>query len=619
MKRIIALWLCLCLTLSVSLPATAIADSGTVEKAIIALEIMTGDQNGNMNLSRPVTRAEFAKMLVAASSYKDTVQNGSGSSPFKDVKYTHWASDYIKTVVDAKWMVGYVDGTFRPDNTITLEESASALLKLLGYGTADLTGTYPKAQIAKFKALKLDTGISPVQGQPLSRYECMYIFYNLMGAKNKNGVLYGVTQGHVMNTDDEIDYDELVRVDDEGPFVIRSGSLSDILPFDAGQATVYRNGKVSSPSSVIRYDVVYYNEGTKEVWVYANRVIGTYTAAFPNTVSPSSVTVSGNSYAIGTDEARDLLSVKGPYRFNDTIALLLGMNGDVADVVPAVEINVAYYGVITKIEFATYTVDTSSSQATDILSVACTDGVIRQCAAPIGRYTAGDRVSINYAKGDLSVTILSGSTLSGKVNAKADKLGDYPLSADAEIMDISKEGPWTTLRASRLAGVDLAIGKIYYYVLNAQKEISHLILNDVTGDMYTYGILTGVNEVNTAGKLNGTYQYVINGTAGTYNTTTVLYNMQSGPTIFYYRNNQLDDMKSLTAVSIAELAPLVAKSASQSYAIADNVQVYVPSQSNNYSLTSLSAVNTEEYTITGYYETIYPAGGQIRLMIAVKK
>ena len=72
-------------------------------------------------------------MMTAASSYKDSIGEGSGVSLFKDVKSDHWASEYIRLAVEQGWMSGYVDGTFRPDEQITLEEACTALLKMLGY------------------------------------------------------------------------------------------------------------------------------------------------------------------------------------------------------------------------------------------------------------------------------------------------------------------------------------------------------------------------------------------------------------------------------------------------------------------------------------------------------
>ena len=65
----------------------------------------------------------------------------------RDRPYTHWAASYIKTAVTQKWVTGYLDGTYRPSQTITLEEGLSAMLGLLGYTASDLSGSYPSAQL----------------------------------------------------------------------------------------------------------------------------------------------------------------------------------------------------------------------------------------------------------------------------------------------------------------------------------------------------------------------------------------------------------------------------------------------------------------------------------------
>lgn len=65
------------------------------------LNIMVGDDDGNLRLDDNVSRAEFAKIAVASSSYKDTVATGLKVSPFKDVTYTHWSAPYIKAAVSA--------------------------------------------------------------------------------------------------------------------------------------------------------------------------------------------------------------------------------------------------------------------------------------------------------------------------------------------------------------------------------------------------------------------------------------------------------------------------------------------------------------------------------------
>ena len=67
-KRLLSGLLAVVLVLGL-LPAAFAAAPAQEEAAqvLAALDIMVGDENGNLNLDRAVTRAEFTKMAVAAS------------------------------------------------------------------------------------------------------------------------------------------------------------------------------------------------------------------------------------------------------------------------------------------------------------------------------------------------------------------------------------------------------------------------------------------------------------------------------------------------------------------------------------------------------------------------
>ena len=337
MKKITSFLLALCLAIGFSMPtAHATSSSATSAQQIVqALGIITGDESGNLNLSNYVTRAEFAKMMIAASTYKDTISSNAKSSPFKDVKYTHWAASYVQAAVTAGWLTGYTDGTYKPDNNVKLEEAVSAVLKMLGYTSSDFTGSFPEAQLAKYSALGLNTGISKTQGQVLTRQDCINLFYNLMSSKTKSGSYYATTLGYTVNSSGELDYSSLVLANMEGPFIVESSSWSSDLPFTASTATVYKNGSASTISAVSNYDVYYYNAGMRTVWVYRNQVSGVYTAASPSTAAPTSVTVAGNTYSITSSLASYALSDMGSFGIGDSVTLLLGMNGDVVGIVSA--------------------------------------------------------------------------------------------------------------------------------------------------------------------------------------------------------------------------------------------------------------------------------------------
>ena len=110
-KRLTALLLAVCMLCSLCVTARAVDDTTALE-TIRTLGIMKGDEDGNLNLSANVTRAEFVTMMVSASAYKDSIGSGSGVSLFQDVKSSHWASEYIKLALEQGWVSGYVDGTF---------------------------------------------------------------------------------------------------------------------------------------------------------------------------------------------------------------------------------------------------------------------------------------------------------------------------------------------------------------------------------------------------------------------------------------------------------------------------------------------------------------------------
>ena len=92
-------------------------------------------------------------------------------------------------------MTGYTDGTFRPDETVKLEEACAAVLKLLGYDTSALAGSFPSAQLSKAAALRLRDGISLKQGGTMARRDCAALFSNLMTAKTSGGQIYAETLG----------------------------------------------------------------------------------------------------------------------------------------------------------------------------------------------------------------------------------------------------------------------------------------------------------------------------------------------------------------------------------------------------------------------------------------
>ncbi len=612
MKRLVSLLLCLCLAAALMPGAARAADADTVQHTVQALGIMTGDQNGDMDLGGYVTRAQFAKMLVAASPYRDSVGDDTGYSLFKDVKRGHWASEYIRIAVEQKWFIGYVDGTFRPDSTIRLEEAATVLLRLLGYTSEDLTGVYPTAQLSKYRALDLDEGVSAGQGALLSRRDCMYLFYNLMTAQTKSGQVYAASLGYSLTASGELDYAALVAKDLRGPFTLLPGEK---LPLTTN-VTVYRNGQSANVSDAKSYDVYYYNKNIRTVYIYSNTVTGTYTAAAPSTVSPTQVPVAGNTYALSTSAAAYKLSAMGGFAIGDTVTLLLGMDGGVADVLDAKDMDSVYYGVVLANGNESYMTSGGVIQAGRAVQVACTDGVVRSYTTD-STISVGSVVSIGWSGSQSGVRRLTERGLGGKVTAS--KLGSTPFASQVEILDTNTDGGYVKLYPSRLEGITLSSGHVRYYATNANGEITHLILKDVTGDLYRYGIMTEVREQSGGVSVSGSYSYIENGQARQYASGNTAFNITTGGVRIAYQDNSVSSIRNLSQGSVSSLTASQATVDSKTIRLAEDVQVYLRSGSE-YSLVNLNTVMDGSYRLTAWYDSFgHPAGGLVRVLVAQEK
>ncbi|WP_312942308.1 S-layer homology domain-containing protein [Oscillibacter sp.] len=620
-KRILCLLMAVFLLpglIAIPAGAAVLENSGEVQ-TIRALGIMTGDSAGNLNLGGFVTRAQFAKMLVNASSYKDSVGDGEGVSLFKDVNSTHWASQYIKIAVNEGWMTGYTDGTFRPSQSITLEQACATVLRLLGYDSSALAGSFPSAQLSKASSLGLRDQISIGKGAYMTRSDCVYLFYNALTAQTNDAKIYAVTLGYTV-TNGNVDYAAVVSANLSGPYVATSGGNLLELPFASSAASVYRNGATSSMSAVQQYDVYYYNAGMQTVWIYTDRAGGTITALLPSAAAPTSVTVGTKTYPVGNATAAYKLSSMGGFKVGDTALLLLGMNGEVVDVVNGSVANTVYYGVVTAVADAS---SSGSTAATEVrVSVACTDGVVHTFSVgKRGAYTVGSLVSASMTDSGASVTQLTPKALSGAINREGTKLGDKLFAGDVQILDTASNGAWAKIYPSRLAGYTLSTDNIRYYVTNTSGEITHLLLDDVTGDTWSYYYLTSVPKISD-GTLSGSYSGLKDGATVTLNNNGKTFGVEAGGVgVQFNSDGEIKSMRTLQSVILNSLSSVSAMGGNTTYTLNSGVQVYLRKRDANFVLNyyqvDLGSINSSDYKLTGWVDNFgSTAGKQVRVIIA---
>ena len=488
-KRFLALLLAVSMAVSMlAVPAAALGSaSNTAVQTAITLGGMDAGQTGSLDAA--VTRGAFARMLVAFSAYRESAASqGAVGTLYKDVPGSSQWAPYIRIAVQQGWMNGYTDGSFRPDNTVTLEEACAAVLKLLSYKTTDLTGSFPQAQLNKAQQIGLRDQLTCTQGQAMTYEQCTLLLYNALRANTASGSAYGSSLGFTVSNG-QVDTSSVLLKSRKGPFVAEEGTQ---LPFTP--VSVYRNDKTSASAELNKYDVYYYSESLQTVWIYTRRAAGRITAVSPSASAPTALTVAGSTYSLGSSAVASKISSLNGGGVGEVVTLLLGMDNEVADVITGEEADSVFYGVV---QTATRSlVEDNGADVLQKISVMCTDGITRTVNIDKSlNYPTGWLVEISVTPEGEQVTAIESKSVSGTINETATALGDYALADDVQILDTTSEGLAGTVRPSRIAGTKLNALTVRYYTLNEQGQIDRLILNDVTGDLWKYGVLDDVKNL----------------------------------------------------------------------------------------------------------------------------
>ena len=483
-KRILALLLAVCVACSMLILPASASGSNTAVQTAVTLGGLTSDQTAN--LAAPLTRGALTKLMVAFSAYRESAKTqGSTGTLFSDVGSGSAYAPYVRIAVQQGWISGYTDGSFRPDNAVTLEEACTAVLKLLGYDVTTLSGTFPAAQLNKANELGLRDNLTKTQGEGMTLEDGAVLLYNALTATTAEGKVYASSLGFTVNNG-VVDVSSILLSNVKGPFVAGLGTQ---LPF--APTAVYRNDTVTTDATLNAYDVYYYNETARTVWIYTRKAAGRITAVAPSANAPTSVTVAGTEYTIASSSVAAQLSALNGGGVGQVVTLLLGMNDEAVSVLTGDAANEVFYGVVQTTSRSL--VENSGPDVQQTVAVACTDGVTRSVNVDKQfNYPAGKLVAITVDENGESIQSLETKSTSGTVNAEGTALGNTALAGNVEILDTTSEGLAGAVRPSRLSGVTLSGTDVKYYTTNEKGEIDRLILSDVTGDLWEYAALDGI-------------------------------------------------------------------------------------------------------------------------------
>ncbi|ULO09856.1 chitobiase/beta-hexosaminidase C-terminal domain-containing protein [Paenibacillus sp. 19GGS1-52] len=154
----------------------------TIELAT-KLGIIRGYEDGSFRANMTITRAEFATMLVKALGL-----TSEGDSSFKDTQ-DHWATEAITTLKASGIIKGYLDGTFKPNQSISRAEIVAMLSKVINTTLVksdrfkDVSGSWAEYEINTLSEMGIVKGGADGSFKPnasATRYESILMILRML-------------------------------------------------------------------------------------------------------------------------------------------------------------------------------------------------------------------------------------------------------------------------------------------------------------------------------------------------------------------------------------------------------------------------------------------------------
>lgn len=179
MKKIGALAVALLLLMQTAVFAADGGYSQKVADELAGLGIMVGDENGELHFEDPVTRAEFAALIVRTMSLEDAAESLTVGTVFSDVPAGHWAAGCIGLLSELGLVNGTGGGMYDPDGNVTLSQAAKVMVAVLGYDImAQSSGGYPAGYLSVAQGKGLLKSISLQADSAMTRGDVAQLIYN---------------------------------------------------------------------------------------------------------------------------------------------------------------------------------------------------------------------------------------------------------------------------------------------------------------------------------------------------------------------------------------------------------------------------------------------------------
>lgn len=380
---------------------------------------------------------------------------------------------------------------------------------------------------------------------------------------------------------------------------------------------IVKNGTVVDRTKLKKYDVVTLDAANKQALVSDVKISGQYLSGTPTFSYPQTVTMFGKNYSISDQAAATFASIK----LNDYITLLFDTEGNVTAAYPTTAVRADMQGIVTNVkDNTTATVALFNGLTLQDLSVDADElGSMLGRVVVVGQASGG--------KASLSTRTLSGK-VSGTWSIADGKLGDRKVSSKVKIYEEVLSGaPLNAIKASDITTTTVESGQIRYTVMDSAGTITNIVLGDVTGESWIYGIAGGESHENEGYETNFVKLKYWNGTAGAEATYRVLSlpgalnNTPVGVPMGYSTSENVVNTslatRKLNLVDTVDLSAFDGSSGVRTkdgyYALASDIGVYISARNEFISLQNAKS-NYTSFRL--YANKSAEEGGKVRLIIA---
>lgn len=384
---------------------------------------------------------------------------------------------------------------------------------------------------------------------------------------------------------------------------------------NASGYTIYKNGAPATVADIRRYDVAEYDKAAGQLRINDMKLSGSYENAYPSTASPAQIKVLGHVWDVLPSAQESLAS----FKIGDMITLLFTADMRVAGAVSSSAATGNAVGIVKKWNSSGTEVELFTSSRGGVTvggQIAVTDNSL-----------LGELVIVSGApNGKVYLRPLTDNIKAAKIDTVAMTFGDIPISPAVKVLDRVGGAMPVTVAISDLPA-ELSRADVLYARKDYAGRIDMLILNDVTGDCYTYGRaeVSTVKEYDESGTAISRSVLTLHGKNGSqrfdsFPINVLRHNAYGGVVA------SVDGKRVLAAVSLTRIEKVGRadfKTEGEdvflvhngvTYPVADNVACYNAAAGEWFE--SLDDARRFASVLTAYYDRDPAKGGKIRVVVA---